>query len=547
MQPRKLFAVAAGLALLSGLSYGERANAQNDAPFTIRFPPDGSTVREKVTVKVPLASIPEGGYVAYSIDGEFRVALSPTQEQRDKARPNQNFEFVWDTKAPFKGKGMTKAVAPADGEHTITARLFTASTEAGGILKETSSVKINVENKFANPPSSVKLRYKYIDGSQSTYNRTGTTAIVAGLTQGSQATEDQELIAQNSEVLVAVEDKYPTGNAIVRNLLKKLSVRQGGTETTYPTDTLPKALYQELDPYGKVQYQNHSVSFDEFAQLGIPVTATLELPILPSRPVAPGDSWKTENVSLDLPGTAPDKQPHVDVESTFESVEWQGGYPTAKIHQKFSGTGARKLKTITVGNIEVMNPQITFEQDIYVAYNSGTLVKVVRTLDITGKTMQGVSPTMGGSGMAPGGMTGSSMGMMGGSRGAAGGMSGMTLSGGANMGAMMGSMQRGRGAMGGGTLSGGGNAGAMMGSMQRGRGGRSGPGGGSSMGPGMPGMPGGAGLPAMPGGGGTMGGSTMGGSMMGGGTPTAQPTQITLKSTTTTELKPKDATKTAGK
>src|SRR5690348_16023033 len=82
MQPR-ILRVVAGLALLSAACLGgQPASTQNEAPFTIRRPPDGATVREKVHVLVPLASIPTGGYVAYYIDGQFRVALAPSAEQR---------------------------------------------------------------------------------------------------------------------------------------------------------------------------------------------------------------------------------------------------------------------------------------------------------------------------------------------------------------------------------------------------------------------------------------------------------------------------------
>src|SRR2546423_4916869 len=125
MQPRKLHAVVAGLGILGPLgAYGVRANAQNEAPFTIRKPPDGATVREKVKVEVPLASIPEGGYVAYYIDGEFQVALTPTAEQREHAKPGENYVFTWDTKKPVKRRGSTTESAPADGEHEITAKLY---------------------------------------------------------------------------------------------------------------------------------------------------------------------------------------------------------------------------------------------------------------------------------------------------------------------------------------------------------------------------------------------------------------------------------------
>jgi hypothetical protein len=544
MQPRKLLAVAGGLALLGMFSaYGERASAQNQAPFTIRKPPEGATVREKVRVEIPLASIPEGGYIAYYIDGQFRVALAPTQEQRDKAKPGQPYVFVWDTKAPYRARFSTKDEIPADGEHEIAAKLYAPDPAKGSVLKESSSVKITVQNKFDPGNAPITLRYRFVDGSSRDYNRTGDTSIVAGLTQGAGGTDNQELVAENSDLLVAVEDKYPNGNAIVRNLLKTLTVRQGGQETTYPSEQLPKALYQEVDPYGDVKYQNETVSFDQFAQMGIPVSATLELPVLPRQPVAVGDKWQTSNVSLELPGTPPDKQPHVTVDSSFDGVEWQGGYPTAKIHQHYDGSRGLKLKNILVDNIDVMDPQITLDQDIYIAYRSGTLVKIVRSLDITGKTLQQVTPGAGGAGMTPGGMPGMGMGMPG-MMAPGGGMPGM-MSGGPGMGGgmpggYMQMMQRGGG--GGGSPYGGRGRGMNMGGMGRGGGRRGGMmSGGSGMGgsymQAMQRMNSGRGM----GGPGMMssGGPGMSGGMAGPGAGAVgqQPTQITLKSTTTTELK----------
>lgn len=516
MQPRTLRAVA-GLSL-SALCFacfgGQRASAQNEAPFTIRRPPDGATVREKVKVLVPLASIPEGGYVAYYIDGQFRVALAPTAEQRENAKPNAMFEFVWDTKAPYKSNFTAKAEPPKDGEHEIAARLY-APTDNGPAtaLKDTSSVKINVQNRINAGDNPISLRYHFVDGQSRSYARTGSTSIVAGLTQGANGTEDQEMVAQNSDLTFSVEDRYPSGSAIVRNLLDKLTVRQGGQEMIYPQDALPKALYQEVTPTGHVTYQNNSATFEQFAQLGVPVSATLEMPILPAQPVRIGDKWQSSGVSLDLPGTPPDQQPKVVVDSTFEDIEWEGGYPTARIHQHYpsaNGPTAKKLDSIVVGDIQVMNPQITFDQDIYVAYRSGTLVRVTRTLDITGKTMQAINLNGPGANMA-GGPPSMGAPRMGGPVGAPGMPSGGPPPGVFGPGGMGG---RGQGMP------------PSAGMMNRMRGGR-----------GM--MSGGGDLPSMPGSGGSMAGYSggMGAGMAGPGSMGQQPTQITLKSVTTTELK----------
>jgi len=551
---RRLLAVAGGLALL-GLA-SERASAQNEAPFTIRRPPDGATVREKVRVQIPLASIPEGGYVTFYIDGQFHVAVTPSAAERQaltKAAAKANrpalYEFVWDTKKPMKVKGSPTEEAPKDGEHVIEARLYAPKESGGTELKDTSAVRVTVANKAIDDPGPVRLRYKYIYGDTRVYNRTGDTAVVVGLTQGLRGSGDQELVSQRSQVLLSVEDVYPQGHAIVRNKLTSLRVRQGGQETFYPAEQLPNSLYQELDSIGKVHYQNDTTSFTQFAQLGVPVSTTIDLPILPSHPVKVGDRWTTANVPLDIPGTPPDKQPRVTVTSTFEGVEWEGGYPTARIRQTYnSGIGGMKEKSITFGTIEVENPQMKFERDIYLAYRSGRLVKMVRKLEVTGKTTQSISPAGGVPGMA-----GGPPGMMGGSPASMMQMMGMRSAGAGGL--MTGPPP---GVMRGGTFGGGipgmagtpsgpppgvmmgGYMGMMSGQRGGGRGGLRG----------MPGISGGprgatgglAGGPRMPGGlaSGAPTGMFPRGST-GGATLAQTGQQITLKSTTVTELSPSSA------
>src|ERR1051325_5175667 len=81
---RNAIHVAACAVLLSGFGLAERAHAQG-APFTIRRPPDGATVREKVAIEIPRASIAPGGFVALYLDGKFYTALPPA--------PNSNKPF----------------------------------------------------------------------------------------------------------------------------------------------------------------------------------------------------------------------------------------------------------------------------------------------------------------------------------------------------------------------------------------------------------------------------------------------------------------------
>ena len=173
MQPRRWLA-AATILVLAGAA-GMTASAQTESPFTIRYPPDGATVREKVKIRIPLNSIPTGGYVSLYIDGDFRGALSISDEERENVRKASlgtkggttqaaYFDYLWDTKAAVKQKFTNKEVYPADGQHTIMAKLFLpgATETSGSKLLETSSVNVILANKF--DPGNIgpiKLQYKY--------------------------------------------------------------------------------------------------------------------------------------------------------------------------------------------------------------------------------------------------------------------------------------------------------------------------------------------------------------------------------------------------
>lgn len=533
MQLRASLNLVTGLAAMSLVA--STAIAQNSAPFTIRFPPDGATVREKVIVKVPMSAIPDGAYVAYTIDGQFRVALAPTDAERAKAGAGGDFEYIWDTKEVVKIQRTNKEEAPADGQHRISATLYVprGGSAGGAVAAETSQITVTLENKIATDPGALLLRYRYQDGSNRTYERNGTTTIVGGVTQGLAAVGDVDLIGQSSDLLLAVEDVYAGGNAIVRNRLTRLAVRQGGQETVYPESYLPRSIYEEVDTVGVVHYPpSDRETGDTFWQLGIPISATMDLPILPRSEVRIGDTWDTPNVALDIPGTAPDKQPKVTVKSALVGLEWEGMHQTAKIVQTYEGTP--KEKSIVFGNITVDNPQIKYTRTVYLAYRSGTLIKVDRDLQVAGTTSEALSPSVGGmsapggSAMAPGLSGPPSMG--------SGGMSGPPVMGGMGAGSSMPFLGPGGLAGGPGGKDEGreGPGGKGLSRMQRGRGALGGLSGPPSMGSG--GM---IGLPSMGGGRGILGGGS--GSMGLGQATTKQ--KITLRSRTVTTIKPTEATK----
>lgn len=392
---RSRSAVGMGMFVLALGGAGSLAGAfAQGAPFTIRQPPDGATVREKVRVEIPRASIPAGGFVAFYLDNTFYLALAPDEGEKSAGKP---FTLVWNT----------KDAATPDGPHSIRAVLFepAAGTNANAVNEKGSSeVKVTVANKISTDPGSLQLRYRFREGENLEYSRTGKTVIVGGISETG-TSSDQEIASVKSKVQLSIEDERP-GVALVRNKLTELSILMGEQETTLSPSALSASMYQELSPEGRVLYETGTGSgLAEFSTHGLPVDNTLELPLLPSMPVSIGMKWETPDQRLDVPGLPPSLQPKVTLQNTLEGLEWENGYPTAKIRQTYNQTPA-SLKTVLLGPIEITSPKITYDRVIYVAYKSGTLVKTTRTLTIAGRTTSplGASPTPSGAGApaAPG-------------------------------------------------------------------------------------------------------------------------------------------------
>lgn len=342
-------------------------------PFTIRRPPDGATVREKVNIDIPRDSIKPGGFVAFYIDDKFHSAQSPRENS------GNNFTFVWDT----KGSDI------ADGEHTIRAVLFDPAGDSTVAVeeKETSEIKLTVANKIKNGPTTLTLRYKYRGGSLMEYGRNAKSLIVGGVSSNAMTTSDQTLNEMKSRLLLSVEDVRPREDvALVRNKLTALSILEQGQETSFPVDQLSGSMYQELKPasQGRVGYETGTgVGTAEFLARGLSVNNTLELPVLPDEPITVGKTWQSRGQRLDIPGLPPALQPKVTLTSKFEGLEWESGYPTAKIRQTYEGAAGKDMQ---FSGIDVTQPTINYQRDIYVAYKSGTLVKIKRTLTISGRT-----------------------------------------------------------------------------------------------------------------------------------------------------------------
>ncbi len=510
MISRNAIRLAAGAAALGSLGLpGGRVHAQG-APFTIRRPPDGATVREKVHVEVPQASIGEKSFVVVYLDGKFDAALDPQRLQdsavsgsatAQKKPESRFFTFIWDTKA----EGV------ADGQHSVRVVLFDPVEGSVGNLgvtqRATSEVKLTVANKIKDGPSSLRLRYKYPEGKNIEYQRTS-KAVRANSGSLTKVSADQELTSINSQLLLGILSNDPGGIALVRNKLTKLDVLETGKEVSFPAKDLAQSMYQELDTQGRVHYETGVLTGIEYG--GLFVDPTIELPVMPTREVTIGDKWTSPEQRIDVPGLPPILQPHVKFQNTLVDLEWEGNYRTAKIHQHADDV---KLPTeIVVEGMPIMSPSCTYDRDIYIAYTSGTLVRMTRTLTVKGRTNI-PAPDAGSPGGGGGGFPGSGGGgLLGGGGNRPPGVPG-SFGGGAPPGFNGGPPGSGGGFPG----SGGGIPGSPGGKFGGGgKGGGFSPGGGGGLGPGSGGGFGPGGSGGFPGsGGGKLGGG--GGGLLGGG------------------------------
>lgn len=394
MTSRNAILLAACALTLGGLGNLGNAHAQgSEAPFTIRRPPDGATVRENVQIEIPRASIPKDGFVAFTIDKNFTIAVTPKEESGNE----KNFTYLWDT----KGLGIK------DGEHTLRAELYVPASgnEVAMSQKGASEVRIIVENKIHKDPGLIHLRYKFREGADLAYARYFHSFIVGGVSETGTTTSDQDIATAQGKLQVDVFDVRhdpmvkpdPTVN-LLRNRLTSLEFTSGGQETIFDPSQLPGSLYQELNPLGQVLYQTGGsvVSGDLGGGQALFLYASLDPPLLPSGPVTLGQKWLTYKQSIDIPGVLQQQQPKVTLTNTLVDLEWDGGYPTARIHQALTSDSLTPagIRSIDVNGIEITSPSIKFERDIYLAYKSGTLVRTTRSLTISGRTtsMVGMPP-----------------------------------------------------------------------------------------------------------------------------------------------------------
>ena len=365
------------------------------APFNITRPYEGERIKEKVSMRFPLGSVPKSGYIGVYLNGRLIEATRPTYVKpmkNGKAVGRPYLEYVLDA----KGRGIDDT-APGKTDE-LKAVLFDEVGETPKKLAE-SSVNIVINKRYGiNVPSSgIKLRYRWKEGDELIY-RMEQKQVVSTITENQQKAGGKaaEFPADGETVrmLYAVDKVTPRANngpvALVR-MQPLPSKGKDWAELTISGEDTPKRyydyemapIYMELTETG-IQKWGSIPFYTPFGGTAgqstyLDLFAAIPLPTLPQKSISVGDSWQSNFQSgvLDL-----EKLYEVtSVVRTFKArgefvgVEWEQGRPCAKI-QNVIDVGARSLegnKASTLGDAKV-----TLNETVWFDLDSRRVLKAVR-------------------------------------------------------------------------------------------------------------------------------------------------------------------------
>jgi len=285
---------------------GSAVFAQN-APFTIIYPPDGTKVKEKLSIRFPNNSVPSNSYVGIFLDGKLMEATKPTlvtPKKNGKPSGRPYYEYLLDV----KGRG----IPDSDGKSLeLKAVLFNEVNDTPRIISD-SSVRIIVDKSAGIPiPSGgFAMRYNFKAGTELKYELSERLSIT-------QITESQKRLggraaevplpdqATKIRLLYAFDNTIPYGKSIDYIVRMQALPEKGKTyaDLVVSGETAAKRyqdyelapIYMQMSPTGLQRWGSIPpyIEFEGTSGEGsrLDLFAAFPLPTLPEKSVKPGDSW----------------------------------------------------------------------------------------------------------------------------------------------------------------------------------------------------------------------------------------------------------------
>lgn len=400
--------------------------------FTIRRPADGSKVREVVKVRIPKNSIQEGEYIGILVNGKFLEAVVPDLEGND---------YVYNLD--------TKARKLPDGKLTIEAVLYFYAQGAPQV-RNRSSVSVVLDNSAGiqgQNPEGFLMRYKFYPGKEYSYRRTDeSTVSIVSQAQAQLGSRAAEIVLGQRTVryLIAHQNNY--GN---EGLIRLQALPEKGKDHAYlvtvgnPTPT--KFMDFEMHPIfmritntGREVFTSLPIYFPwegDSTDARTDLFALFPPPVLPATRKDVGDSWEAAipfgNIDLENRQTTEHMVENLSGRATLESVEWEQGFPCAKIRSELS-LGANDLKNIkNIEGVQGDAQSLKIESIQWFALDRGIMIR--EETRFTSEVLVEIGAGGAGGAAAPGGTGGGRRGPVGtGGAGGSGNPGGITPPGGGN-------------------------------------------------------------------------------------------------------------------
>lgn len=372
------------LALAAFLTVGALAQGT----FTIRKPLDNSIVREVVSLRIPKNSVPDGGYIGIYVQDKFLEATLPDIEGDD-------YVYKWNTQAKSTDTGQPMW---ADGKVKVECVLFVDQNGKPKVVNR-SSINVTLDNSSSIkvPADGFKLRYKFTAGAEKVYNFNFVQEV-------STISQSQAQLGGRAPKVASDETKlrilYATDNAFTtktgrEGLLRlqllpdpgkdtALIIPPGETEQKLITSDEMSPLFMRITDVGREVFSSIPVYFGMAGQNGAePIFdyyPILPLPVLPTKPVKPGDGWQSAQLFSSL---GDDNKAEKDkftmalpARGEFESLTWYKGMPCAVIHTIIS-IGPNDLKNLeNLNQIKGDATNVKLEGRIWFALDRGAVARM---------------------------------------------------------------------------------------------------------------------------------------------------------------------------
>jgi hypothetical protein len=397
------------------------AAAHAQVPFHLLRPAAGAHVRETVRFQFSRAALGDVRYIQFVLDGRFMSAIgipppSPKGVYTDQVEAGADrVSLLWNTKAIDKTPGLSDDQRTVqDGPHTIQM----IGEDDSGRRVGADSVTVVVANHadLYAPADGVAMDYHFSLGDVTHYIEKTSVTFIAAANQttgtfgqrayyggpiiGAEYDNNDNGGGQNgndsgdSNPIIPVQtvratferttEDYLGGNAFfIRDKVLGGAIQSGNGSAARLQDVYDfKSRYRTVDITGDVRDSGKASRPGAYVALLLPNIGGGRRRV--------GNTWRTQT-PIQLEWATMDPPPLVYADNTFEGLEWQDGYQTARIRQKYDGTVDMP---IFGGASVIKGAKVSMDRVIWFAYQAGKIVRMETSVKVEGDAAQSVIGSM---------------------------------------------------------------------------------------------------------------------------------------------------------